>query len=517
MTSYSTQDRGSSRPLTRWSALAVASVVALAACSDSNVPFFVAPTSVAASPGGVQNAITGLFSATRIDLGGFVTTVGAGYSRDGAEFLNTEARTVEYPLGVFPTPTSSGGDWVQEYQNILQAQQILATLPKVTPAYSSAATAAITGVVQTVEAYNYMILAEAHDTLGAAILPVGLTSSANAPAFCNPDVWKYTIALLDSANASLTTAGATPIPITMPTGFAGVSATAAPASAAGSFASFNRALAAKANLELAYAIARQVKANAPTPSSPGSPTAGSGAAALATAMADLTGSAMYNPAALAPEAPTFSASPTAVMFDFSGTSGDIVNPIQGELALLAQLNDFVADVDTLHDLRWKTKFALNPHSVQQQFYNPVASKYIPTMYPSPSSTLPIVREVELVLWHAQILIGQANYAAALADINNVRATLGGPSLTPYPASDALSYVTIRNDLMREQRISTTWEGSVDRTIAIRMYGLALVSDTTWTHEDPNVKSADAHTTVNPIPFAELTARGGTMTTTCSVH
>ncbi len=466
------------------------------------------------SPGGVQNAITGLFSATRVDVGGFVTTVGAGYSRDGAEFLNTEARTVEYPLGVFPTPTSSGADWTQEYQNILQAQQILATLPKVTPAYTSAGAAAITGVVQTVQAFNYMILAEAHDTLGAAILPVGLTSSANAPAFCNPDMWKYIIALLDSANGSLTTAGATPIPITMPTGFAGVSTTAAPASAAGSFASFNRALAAKANLELAYAIARQKHgASAPTPTSAGSPDAG----ALAVAMTDLTGSAMYNPVALAPEAPTFSAGPTAVVFDFSGTSGDIVNPIQGELALLAQLNDFVADVDTVHDLRWKTKFALNPHSVQQQFYNPVASKYIPTMYPSPSATLPIVREVELVLWHAQILIGQGNYAAALADINNVRATLGGPSLAPYPASDASSYVTIRNDLMREQRISTTWEGSVDRTVAIRMYGLALVSDTTWTHEDPNVKSPDAHTTVSPIPFGELTARGGTITESCSVQ
>ena len=514
MTSYSTQDRGGSRRLTRWSAFAVASVVALAACSDSNVPFFVAPTSVAGTPGGIQNAITGLFSATRIDMGGFVTTVGAGYSRDGGQFLNTEARTVEYPLGVFPTPTSSGADWTQEYQNILQAQQILATIPKVTPAYTSAGAAAVAGVVQTVQAFNYMILAEAHDTLGAAILPVGLTSSANAPGYCNPDMWKYVVALLDSANGSLTSAGATPIPITMPTGFSGVSTTAAPASAPGSFASFNRALAAKANLELAYAIARQKHgASAPTPASAGSPDPG----ALAVAMTDLTGSAMYKPGGLAPEAPTFSASPTAVVFDFSGTSGDIVNPIQGELALLAQLNDFIQDVDTLHDLRWKTKFGLNPHSVQQQFYNPVASKYIPLMYPSPSSTLPIVREVELVLWHAQILIGQANYAAALADINNVRATLGGPSLTPYPASDASSYVTIRNDLMREQRISTTWEGSIDRTIAIRMYGMALVSDTTWAHEDPNVKSPDAHTTVSPIPFAELTGRGGSFTTTCSVQ
>ena len=512
MTSYSSQGYGGSRRAIRWRAVAaVAGVAVLAACSDTNVPFFVAPTSVAATPGGIQNAITGLFSSTRVDIGGFVTTVGAGYSRDGAAFLNTEARTVEYPLGVFPTPTSSGGDWTQEYQNILQAQQILATIPNVTPAYSAAGQAAVTGVVRTMQAYNYMVIAEAHDTLGAAILPVGLTSSAQAPAYCNPDVWKYIVALLDSANGNLTAAGATPIPLTMPTGFAGVSRTAAPASAVGSFASFNRALAGKANLELAYAMVRQRHTNAPTPSSPGAPDAG----ALAAAMTDLTASAMYNPGSLGPDPQTFAASSFTVTHDFSGASGDAVNPIQGELALLAQLNDFVTDVDTAHDLRWKTKFGLNPHQVQQQFYNPVASKYIPTMYPSPNSPLPIVREVELVLWHAQILMGQGQYAAALGDVNNVRQIVGG--LAPYPASDANTYTTLRADLMREQRISTSWEGSIDRTIAIRMYGMAAISDTTWAHEDANVTSPDAHTTVNPIPFAELTGRGGTFSTTCSVH
>jgi hypothetical protein len=50
---------------------------------------------------------------------------------------------------------------------------------------------------------------------------------------------------------------------------------------------------------------------------------------------------------------------------------------------------------------------------------------------------------------------------------------------------------------------------------IRNYGLPLVSDTTWEHEDPLVTGGDQHTTVSPIPQAELDGRGGTWSTTCN--
>jgi hypothetical protein len=488
-------------------------VAASVACKDTNVPFLTAPTAVDASPQGVQNAVSGLFSASRIDVSTFVTTVGAGYGRDGSVFVNTEARTVEYPLGVFPTPTSSGSMWVQEYQNINQAQQILATLPKVIPTYSAADLAAAQGVVQTMQAFNYMMIAEAHDTLGLAILPVGLTSQQAAPAVCMIDGWKYIIALLDSANTNLATAGADPIPFVLPTGFKGVGTVAGPSTTVGSFASFNRALAAKANLELAYAIPRGTHSGAPTPTSAGSPDVPS----LNTAAADLTASAMYNPAQLTAEPSSFIPSAYTVTHDFSATPSDIVNPVNGQLSLIAQLKDFVADVDTAHDARWHAKFGTNPHNVQENFYNSVASTFIPTMYPATNSPIPIVREASLVLWNAQIQMGLGNNAAALTSIDAVRTTAGGALLTAYPAGDASTYTTLRNDLMREQRITTSWEASVDRTIAIRMYGMALVSDTTWAHEDPNVTAGDAHTTVNPIPFSELTGRaGGVFTTSCSM-
>jgi starch-binding outer membrane protein, SusD/RagB family len=496
----------------------VGALAALGACSDTNVPFYTAPTSVALSPAGIQNAVSGIFAASRNDIGTFVTTVAAGYARDGAVFTNTEARTVEYPLGVFPTPTTSGSIWGQEFQNIVQAHETMAALPKVAPAYTSAQLAALNGMLQTMVAYNYMLMAEAHDTLGVAIMGSDIASTP-PQGYCNKDVWAYIVAVLDSANSDLTTAGSTTIPLKLPTGFRALS-TAGPSTTSGTFASLNRALAAKANLELAYAIARTPPNTAPSVTSAGSPDPG----ALTTAMADLTASAMYNPAELAPDpSGGFTAGPFAVTHDYSANSGDLVNPINGESGTLAQLNDFVVAVDTVNDLRWKAKFGPNPNKVQQQLYNPVASTYIETMYPGTNSPIPIVREVQLVLWHAQILIGQGNYAGALADINLVRTTAGGPALTPYPGGDAGSYVSVRNDLLKEQRISTTWEASADRTISLRMYGLAAAADTTWgangvlPHggtEDPSVKVTDSHTTVNPVPFSELTARGGTFSLTC---
>jgi hypothetical protein len=85
----------------------------------------------------------------------------------------------------------------------------------------------------------------------------------------------------------------------------------------------------------------------------------------------------------------------------------------------------------------------------------------------------------------------------------VRTLVGG--LPPLAATS--DFVSTRDALMREQRISTSMESSGDRAIAIRMYGLAAVVDTTW-------GSADLHTTVFPRPTIELTGRTGHLTPVC---
>ena len=189
----------------------------------------------------------------------------AGYGRQGGNFTNTEPRFITYNLGVVPTVASTGatgGVWGFEYTNILQGKQIIATLPKVAPAYTTAQLAAITGLVQTLEAYNYMIVAEIHDTTGLEIQR-GFGATTAPTQVCVKDGWAYIVSLLDSANDNLNIAGNIPIPVVLPPGFSAVSTTAGPSTAQGSFAAFNRALAGKAGLELAYAIARHTPASSP--------------------------------------------------------------------------------------------------------------------------------------------------------------------------------------------------------------------------------------------------------------
>ncbi len=510
--------------------LAAGAVAVMAACSDSNVPFFTEPTTVAETPSGIQNAITGVFGQSRAD--GFYD-LSVGFARDGSVFTNTEPRTVLYPLGVQFIPNTSGGVWALEFQNIRQMEEILAAIPGVVPAFSAAQAASVTGIVQTWKAYMYMAMLEAHDTLGVAILATP-NQTTLPQAICMKDGWEYVIAILDSANTDLVTAGATPPPVTLPTGFKGVGLASGPGSVTGSFASFNRALTVKALLELAYAIPRNPPAaGAPTDSAPGSPDHPT----LARALSLLDSTAMFNAsgALLAPPTPGgFTASSSVVTWDFSGVANDVPNPIDQNIGQEAVLNDLVVSVDTAHDLRWKAKFIINTVPVQQQTYNPVATEthfdatighdttysYLYYMSPTLGSPIPIIRGESMTLIAAQIHLAMADYPGALTLVNQVRTTVGG--LTAYPATDATAgnaYVTTRNDLMREQRISLTWESGNDRTIAIRMYGLAAVADTTWgtpghAGEASGVTTGDLHTTVLPIPSGEINGRGGSFTTTC---
>jgi hypothetical protein len=498
--------------------LAAFSAVAFAACNDSNVPYYTAPTSVSNTPSGIQNAVTGFVSALRVtDLAQYLTDA-TGYARDGANYTNTEPRFILYELGLEPTDPAWSGAWAGFYTNILQAHQIMATLPQVLPAYTTQQSQGIVGVLQTLEAFNYMMVAEDHDTAGIAIMPQAPTTAP--PGYCIQDGWKYIVALLDSANAQLMASGATPLAIKLPDGFKAVSATGT------SFSSFNRALAGKANLELAYAIARGT-GGAPTASTPGSPDV----TALTRADSAIKASTLYAPSMLAPPTPGgFAPDAYSVLQNFSSTSGDQSNPFNENIGTFIVLNTIPNSQDTLHDLRWLNKFIVNPNlPVQQPGYSAPASNYIYYMYPSPSSYIPIVRNEELNLIEAQIQIGLGNYSTAAGIINNVRMTVGGlptgfqadtfvrsaptssnPAATDtvvIPAVNTGSYTSVRDFLLREQQISTTFEGGGDRMIAIRMYGLAAQLDTTW-------GAKDLHTVVDPIPFAEISARGGTFPKTC---
>jgi len=248
-------------------------------------------------------------------------------------------------------------------------------------------------------------------------------------------------------------------------------------------------------------------------------------AALTRADSAIKASALFNPTALAPPAAGgyVAGDPFTVSHAWSAQSGDQVNPINGQIGTMAVLWDLVADVDTAHDARWHAKFGVNPNAVQQSSFNGTASPYSYTYYGSPSSPTPIVRNEELTLIDAQIQLGLGNFASAITLINDVHQGAGGFA---GALAIAPTFTAVRDSLLKEQRISTALDGSEDRTISIRMYGLAAVADTTWNATNgPDAAAAasaraavgafsDLHTTVLPPPVTESDGRGGTYTVTC---
>jgi starch-binding outer membrane protein, SusD/RagB family len=484
------------------------------ACSDTAVPYFDSPTAVPNTAGGIQNAVTGFFSASRVDVQWYIYYAGS-FGRDLFWFLGASPNVL-VDVGGLKQITTSGidalEDWDNEYAQIKQANTILSDLPKVST-YSHAQAEAIWGMVQTMKAVNFLLVAETRDTLGIPLY--SMDANPTDPPYCNKDVWKYIVALLDSANDSLNVAGAIPLPVAVPPGFASVGSSAGPSTVQGSFAAFNRALAGKAGLEYAYAIARNTPGTHPTPTSAGNPDP----SALTRADSALTASALYNPSVIAPPvAGPFSLDAYGVYDTFSGQSGDLPNGFVGSFFLYDALYDLQNDVDTLNDLRWLNKFIPDEQPVQLAEYAGVsdAKNFFP--YKTVGAPIPIVRAEELALVRAQIQLGMGNYAAAITLINQVHQQAGGFAT---PLSIAPTYTAVRDSLMKEQRISTVYESSGDRMIAIRMYGLESVADTTWqATAGPDavvtkaLSSTDFHTTVADVPVQEYSARGGVWNLTC---
>lgn len=516
--------RTSRRPVSprgsrHWLAAAIigaATLGAVTACKDSVVPYFDAPTSIPTSPTGIQNAVTGIFARSRNDVGQYIDYATSS-ARDFFWFLTAAPPVLTVPGGLQPVAPGSytfNDVWDNEYNAIKEANTVIASLANVS-AYTPAQVAAVTGVAQTLKAINFMILAETRDTIGIPLY--SMDGDPTSPPYCNMDVWKYIVALLDSGNTDLNTAGPIALPVVVAPGFAAVGQVAAPSTTKGSFASLNRALAGKAGLELAYAIARNSPATHPTPTSPGAPDQG----ALTRADSALTASALYNPAVIVPPVPgNFPADGYSVFHSYSGSSGDVQNTIFASYFLYNSLYDLAFDVDTVNDLRYKNKLAPDPQAVQVAAYAGVsnAKNFVP--YAQVSSPIPFVRAEELALVRAQIKLGMGDLAGAVTLINLVHEQAGGFAT---PLSIALTYTAVRDSLLKEQRISTVMEGSGDRMIALRMYHLEAVADTTWeatSGPDAAVDAAispkptDYHTTVTYPPTTEYTARGGSYALSC---
>jgi hypothetical protein len=494
-------------------------LLALAACKDPAVPNYQSPTIDPTTQSAIQQQVTGIFSGTRgstatgTDLFYYIQAM-SSFGRDAGNFTNTDSRYLTEWLGngvAIPNSDFYGTVvWDNEFRVAKSADLILTNLPSVSPAYSASDANLITGVVQTWKAYNFMLIAETRDTNGVPVAGITQSATQAAPILCNKDVWAYIVAVLDSAETALVAgspkSGTGPLPVSLPPGFNGASL-AGPSTTPGTFAGFNRALRAKAGLEYAYAIARSSAASAPAPSSPGVPDA----AALNAADAAAKASFIFNNGTVeyVQLTATNYIDPFGVYHSFSGASGDQANPVFSGLTYMFVLNE--AQTAILSDPR-AGKLITNPSSPGQPSMNAVVCGAAggspclagPTIgtYPSASSPIPIVRNEDMVLLDAAIQLGLGNTAQAVTLINAVRTAAGAASVNPA------GYPNVRDQLLLEFRASNMLESGEYRTILIRDYGLIDQSTTTW-------GKADLHTTVEPIPIGDVSARNGNLSLTCN--
>jgi hypothetical protein len=455
---------------------ALLGAVALGACKDATRPDQNNPSvtdfSTITDLSQVQALTIGVLNGDRAQIGNEIL-YGETIGRDGYELTGSEPRFVTELLGpAIPNSDFLGGA-LWPYASVRLANIGIHGVEGAPATILSAEQQQATlGYLRTIKALLYLRIVESHDTAGAPINTDILATDPPAPMSCANDVKVYVAALLDSAATNLA-AGGSSFPFVLPPGFASFSDPT-------SFLTFNRALAAKVDIYIAF---RAFAASGTIDQS-----------ALTAASNALSGSFLSMvPADL-------SAGPA---HDFSTNSGDAVNPLfQAPASTVFRANPRVVNEADPGDHRVATNIITGSPLTQSG----LTSSFVYVVYSSPSSPISIISNKELILMKAEVLWGQGDYPGALVQSNFIRVNDGGLSaVTPATPGAVL------DEILKQKRYSLMWE-SPDRWLDARLFGKltgaappAGVGQERGFDPIPNF----------PIPFNEVSARSGDLTQTCT--
>ena len=405
----------------RSAALLLGALVA-AGCNDAAVPNLTNPSldDITTNPtrAQVQSLATGLIIGNRAALGVQVLDLEI-LGRDAYNLDAADPRWVDEMLGGTLDPGGFGSrNWDLYYQNIKGANVMIEGVATA-EALDAEEKSAATGYARTMKALDLLYVLEARDSAGIAI-DAGASTTELAPIACREPALVRIAALLDTAQTDLA-AGGGAFPFTLTPGFAGFETPA-------TFATFNRAIKARAEIYRAK--------NDPT-------AYGRALEALAASFVDTTASL-----------------DRGVYHVYSLAAGDAVNPLfQDPATANYRAHPSVRAEAEPNDQRVLRKTAIGTGKT----YQGVGSNIVFTLYGSPTSPLPIIRNEELVLLRAQANLGLGNLPAAQADINTVRVKSGGLAPRTYgSAAEAL------DDLLAQKRFSLLFESGA-RWVDARLY------------------------------------------------
>ena len=422
-------------------AVAGSLLAALLACQEITVPNYNTPNSdqLASNPDAatVNATVVGLMAGMRAQVGTMATTLGIL----GREVILASAAEPRNINGFLIGPLEPGGfgidmGWTTTYRNLRTAASILAALDKVA-SYTPEQKNSIKGFVKTSMAIEYMNQMRIRDTFGI-VLDVVADPSQLQPFVSGDSAWARTASLLDEAKANLA-AGGTAFPFSLTTGYAGFNTPA-------NYIKFNRAIKSRVD------VYRLKWSDALTDL---------GASFLSTA----SGSA--------------ASLQTGVYHVFSTASGDATNPLYDPTPIaLVALPSFLTDAqkaaDGTSDKRASSKAVAGTLTLSQQG---ISSNVKPLLYSSLSTSVPIIRNEELILLRAEANYALGNVTAALTDLNFIRVNSGGLAPLPIPyTGDVVS------EILYNRRYSLFFEYG-HRWVDMRRYGrLAQLEKMLPTHK-----------------------------------
>jgi hypothetical protein len=422
--------------LPRGAVAVLAGALAVVGCSELNVLDYnngdLNELQQNPTPSGVITAAQGLIFGTRADMGarnGYVVLLGI-LGREGYNFDAADPRFVTEMLGGTldgGSPAFGGNLFANPYANIRGAHIVLNALDLVV-GFGEGEKEGLRGFAKTLQALDFLNVINTRDTHGAPIAVDVDPTGDPAPIATTAEVYAHISTLLDEAEDHLTAADAAfPEGFAMTSGFAGFDSPA-------TFLTFNRALRAR------VAVYR---------------------GDYATALTALGESFLDDAASLS----------LGVYHVFTTRSGDLTNrlfdPSASDLlahpSIVADAQD-KANGDPDDRLTGKVFMLADPVTVQG-----ITTQFGFRIYNGLASSIPVIRNEELILLRAEANLGLDQDAAALTDINLIRASSGGLAAIGGGAWAALSDAEQLDELLYNKRYSLLFEGG-HRWLDMRRYG-----------------------------------------------